>query len=129
VRKTINRVPTAGHQDHTAITLLFRDDRSDDSPTAATVRYGRWRMPREMPVFRQRGEDPAIDAAQDLWDEQEELVRRGVLAELGGYVRGCLDHPLPADITWTRDGDRLVADCTLYHKGIPVDLAIDEPGQ
>jgi hypothetical protein len=94
----------------------------------ATVGYARWRMPTEMPVCRPRGENPAVDSARDRWDEQEELVMRGVLAELTGTVRGICD-PAPPDITWTRAGGRLIADCVLTRDGCPVDLAVSEPGR
>jgi hypothetical protein len=85
-------------------------------------------MPTEVPVYRPRGESPAVDSAQDRWDEQEELVMRGVLAELTGTVRGICDPALP-DITWTRGGGRLIADCVLTRDGHPVDLAVLEPGR
>jgi hypothetical protein len=98
------------------------------SPAAVTVGYARWRMPTEMPVYRPHGEDLRIDAARDQWDEREELVMRGVLAEMLGWVRGCCD-PAPTDITGTRAGGRLVAYCALTRTGHPVDLAIAEPGR
>jgi hypothetical protein len=128
MRKTTLRVSAADHAEPTVITLLFRDDPADPSPTAATVGYARWRMPTEVPVYRPRGESPAVDSAQDRWDEQEELVMRGVLAELTGTVRGICDPALP-DITWTRGGGRLIADCVLTRDGHPVDLAVLEPGR
>jgi hypothetical protein len=128
MRKTTLRVPAPDWPEATVITFCFRDDPADLSPAAAAVRYARWRMPAEMPVCRPRGEDPRIDAARDRWDEREELVMRGVLAEMLGWVRGCCDPARP-DITWTRDGGRLVADCALTRDGHPVDLLILEPGR
>jgi hypothetical protein len=126
MRKTTLRVPVPGQAEPAVITLSFRDDPAELSPTTAAVAYARPRMPAEMPVYRPRGENPAVDSAQDRWGEQEELVRRGVLAEFTGYVRGCCD-PAPPDITWTSAGWRLVADCTLTRDGRPVDVAISEP--
>jgi len=128
MRKTTLRVPVADRREPTVITLSFRDDPADLSPAAVTVRYARWRMPTEVPVYRPRGEDPRIDAAHDQWDEREEMVMRGVLGEMLGWVRGCCD-PAPADITWTRAGGRFVADCALTRDGHPVDLAVAEPGR
>lgn len=121
-------VPVSGRPKPTVIALSFRDDPADLSPSAVTVRYARWRMPTEMPVHRPRGENPRIDAAQGRWDEREELAMRGVLAELLEPLRDCCD-PMPADITWTRSGGRLVADCALTRDGHLIDLVISEPGR
>ena len=128
MRTTTVHVPTVRHPEPTVITLSFRDDPVDLAPASATVRYARWRMPIEMPVYRPRGQNAALDSAHDQWDEREELAMRGVLAELLGCVRGCCD-PAPEDTTWIRQGGRFIADCALTRDGHPVDLAITEPGR
>jgi hypothetical protein len=128
MRKITLNVPTAHHSSPVVITLCFRDDPADLSPASASIGYARWRMPAEMPAYRPRGENAALDLAWDQWDQQEELVMLGVLTEVLGQAAGLLDQAGP-DITWARAGGRLVADCALTREGRPVDLTISEPGR